>query len=251
MFLAKKFLASLILPPFGFLLLAFLGLWLTLRNRGRQRAFGVALLSLALTALVALSLPAVGDRLLRSLEIYPPINARQLSEAQSIVILGGGLYHDAPEYGGDTVSFVTLERVRYGARLARTTKLPVLVTGGAPQGGIPEAQAMREMLVGEFGIRVQWTESASRDTAENARFTAAQLKAAGISRIALVSHGWHLPRAVPLFEREGLTVLAAPTAFSTPSGDPIFDWLPGDFRDSRIAAHEYLGRATDRLRALF
>jgi uncharacterized SAM-binding protein YcdF (DUF218 family) len=251
MFLAKKIIAALVLPPMSLLLLAFIGLWLVLRNKGRQRTFGVVLLSLSLAALVALSLPAVGDRLLQSLEKHPPISPRQLAEAQAIVILGGGLYHDAPEYGSDTVGDSTLQRVRYGARLARATKLPVLVTGGTPRGGIPEAQAMREVLGSEFGVRVQWTESASRDTAENARFSAAQLKAAGISRIALVSHGWHLPRAKLLFEREGITVYAAPTAFSTPSGDALSDWLPDDFRDSRIAAHEYLGKTVDALRLLF
>ena len=251
MFLAKKILAALLLPPFSLLLLAFFGLWLILRNKGRHRSLGIVLLSLALTSLIALSLPAVGDRLLRSLEHYPPISAAQLSEAQAIVILGGGLYHAAPEYGGDTVGTATLQRVRYGARLARESKLPVLVTGGAPSGGIPEAQAMREVLGNEFGVRVHWTESASRDTAENARFSTTQLKAAGIRRIVLVSHGWHLPRAVPLFEQEGLKVFAAPTIFSASSGDPSIDWLPHDFRDSRIAAHEYLGHAANKLRALF
>ena len=39
--------------------------------------------------------------------------------ADAIVILSGGLRDYAPEYGGSTVNRITLERVRYGARLAR------------------------------------------------------------------------------------------------------------------------------------
>lgn len=251
MFLLKKILAALILPPTGLILIAFFGLWLIARNKGRGRTIGIVMISVALSALLALSLPAVNRQLLASLERHPPVSTQQLASAQAIVILGGGLYHDAPEYGGDTVKYYTLERLRYGAKLAKASKLPVLVTGGAPTGGRAEGQAMREVLTQEFGVGVKWTESASRDTAENAIFSATILKQAGIQRIVLVSHGWHLTRAIPLFEREGLTVIPAPTIFSTPNQEGLFNWLPGDLRSSRNALHEYLGRAVDQLRNFF
>ena len=247
MFLLKKILAALILPPAGLLIVALLGLWLIARHQGRQRTFGIVLISAALSALLALSIPAVGQRLLASLERFPPISNEQLGQVQAIVVLGGGMNFDAPEYGGDTVNFYTLERLRYAARLARASHLPILVTGGAPAGGSAEAQAMREILTREFGVAVKWTESASLDTAENAHFSAPPLKAAGITRIALVSHGWHLPRAVPLFEREGLRVTPAPTAFTKPTPDAVFNWLPNDLRRSRLALNEYLGRAVNVL----
>ncbi len=251
MFLLKKIVASLLLPPTSLVLLALVGLWLTARNSAWHRRFGIALTSVSLTALLALSVPAVGKRMLVSLEQFPPPTTQQLDGVQAIVVLGGGLYHDAPEYGSDTVNSYTLERLRYTAWLAKQHGLPILVTGGAPAGGIAEAQAMRDTLEYEFGANVKWTESTSRDTAENAKFSALQLRHANITRIALVSHGWHLPRAIPMFEREGLTVVPAPTVFSTPAAYLAFDWLPSDFRSSRIAAHEYLGRASDRLRQSF
>ena len=63
-----------------------------------------------------------------------------MKSAQAIVVLGGGLYFDTPEYGGDTVGGSTLERLRYAATIARKTNLPVLVTGGAGwAGGSPVA----------------------------------------------------------------------------------------------------------------
>ena len=251
MFILKKILAALLLPPASLIFPAFLGLWLVVRNRGKQRAAGIALLSISLTALLALSIPALGKKMLARMETLPVPNAEQIARAEAIVVLGGGLYHGAKEYGSDTVSATTLERLRYAARLARQKKLPILVTGGAPEGGIAEAQAMREVLTQEFQVSVKWTESASRDTAENARFSAPQLRSAGIQRILLVSHAWHLPRAVPLFEQEGLTVIPAPTAFSTESAEVWREWLPGDFRYSRIAAHELLGQGANRLRDLF
>ena len=251
MFLLKKIISALLLPPASLILIALLGFWMALRNTGLRRTLGIALTSLSLLTLLTLSLPAVGKRMLGSLELSPPPTTQQLSSAHAIVVLGGGIYNDAPEYMTDTVNYATLERLRYAARLAKQNKLPVLVTGGAPTGGMAEAETMRETLERDFGLSVKWTESKSRDTAENAKFSAIQLKDAGITRIALVSHAWHLQRAKSLFEHEGLTVIPAPTGFSTPAADPVYDWLPSDFRFSRIAIQEYLGQAVDQLRNVF
>lgn len=242
MFLLKKILAALILPPAGPILLALFGLWLLRAKSRRWQHGGAALATLSLLGLLVLSLPVVGNALMAPLEPHPPIAPEQLRRVQAIVILGGGSYFAAPEYGGDTVSHYTLERLRYGARLGRESSLPVLVTGGAPFGGRAEAESMREALERDFGVKVRWVESAARDTAENARLSAPLLKAAGVTRIALVSHGWHLPRAIELFEKQGIEVTPAPTAFSTGSPSLLEDLLPGGLVTSRLALREYLGR---------
>ncbi len=242
MFLLKKILAALILPPAGPILLALFGLWLLRAKSRRWQHGGAALATLSLLGLLVLSLPVVGNALMAPLEPHPPIAPEQLRRVQAIVILGGGSYFAAPEYGGDTVSHYTLERLRYGARLGRESSLPVLVTGGAPFGGRAEAESMREALERDFGIKVRWVESAARDTAKNARLSAPLLKAAGVTRIALVSHGWHLPRAIELFEKQGIEVTPAPTAFSTGSPSLLEDLLPGGLVTSRLALREYLGR---------
>jgi uncharacterized SAM-binding protein YcdF (DUF218 family) len=163
------------------------------------------------------------------------------------VILGGGSYF-APEYGGDTVGIATLERLRYGARLARESRLPLLVTGGAPTGGRPEGELMRDTLEQDFGVKVRWVETASRDTTENASLSAPLLKAAGISRIALVSNGWHLPRAIPLFAKQGLEVTPAPMAFISGESSLPTALLPGGLGASREALHEYLGQLYNRIK---
>jgi uncharacterized SAM-binding protein YcdF (DUF218 family) len=248
MFLAKKILSALVLPPAGPIFLIFLGLWLTGSKSRRWRDGGKYLAALSALFLLILSLPIVGNALMRPLEPYPPITPAQLNQAQAIVVLGGGSYHAAPEYGNDTVNSATLERLRYGARLARESQLPLLVTGGAPFGGRPEGESMREGLERDFGIRPRWVEVASRDTAENASLSAPMLKAAGVTHIALLSHGWHLPRAIPLFEREGFAVIPAPTQFSTGSPSWIGDLLPSGLVTSRQALHEYLGQLFNRIK---
>ncbi|MCX7165810.1 MAG: YdcF family protein [Rhodocyclales bacterium] len=248
MFLLKKLVVALILPPTGPLLLALLGLWLARSKSRLWRQGGLWLTILALLGLLALSLPIVGKTLMAPLEPNPPITQAQLQRVQAIVVLGGGSYYAAPEYDGDTVGYRTLERLRYGARLARESRLPLLVTGGAPFGGRPEAESMREVLESEFGVKVRWVEGTSRDTAENASLSAPMLKAAGVTRIALVSHGWHLPRAIPLFEKQGLEVTAAPTSFSTVSPSLFKVLLPGGLVLSRQALNEYLGQLYNHLK---
>lgn len=240
MFLLKKILAAFLLPPTSLLLLALFGLWMA-RHRPRT---GHALIAIAAGSLLLLSTPWVASRLLSSLEDFPPITREDLGRAEAIVILGAGSYYDAPEYGGDTVNELALERLRYGARLARVNGLPVAVTGGAPWGSRPEGESMREALEIDFGVPVRWVETESRDTAENAAFLAPMLQDAGIRRIALVTHAWHMPRARELFERNGMKVLPAPTRFTTRSPGAYGPWLPSasGLRMSYFALHEWLGR---------
>jgi uncharacterized SAM-binding protein YcdF (DUF218 family) len=239
MFLLKKIIASVILPPFSLILLVLAGLWLS--RRRPKTGYGIAVVSLL--TLLALSMPLVAGNLIRSLEWYGPIQAEQLAKAQAIVILGGGNYRGAPEYGGDTVGHITLERIRYGIHLQRQTHLPILVTGGAPFGGRPEADTMAESIREDFSGTVRWVENSSRDTAENAALSAPMLRASGISRIVLISQAWHLPRARSHFEHAGLQVIPAPTGFNTAASVSLEQLLPqaGALAASSRAIQEWLG----------
>lgn len=169
----------------------------------------------------------------------------QLPSAQAIVVLGAGKYHAAPEYGGgDTMGEASLVRLRYAAALYRHTGTPVLVTGGSPEGSpVTEAQTMKAALENEWRVPVRWTESAARNTLENARLSHAMLAPQGVTRIYLVTHAWHMPRAQYAFERAGFEVVPAPTGFSTRYELTLLDFLPhaGALRDSTHFFHEVLG----------
>jgi len=252
-FLLTKTLTALFLPPGLNLTLALLG-GLVLR---RWRRLGTGLLVLAFVSLYALSMPVVGGALLAGLETYPPLSDQDLRrrDVGAIVVLAGGRYSNAPEYGGDdTVSGSTLKRVRYGARLYRQTSLPLLLTGGSPLGeDLSLAFLMKEALVDDFRVPVVWTEESSRNTRENAEYTRALLEKDGIRRFYLVTHAWHMPRAMAAFQALGLEPIPAPTVFSSTSsaGQGLFlGWLPdvNALYQSRMALHEYLGRIWYRLR---
>lgn len=204
--------------------------------------FGRFLAGLSLAGLLFLSTPWVAGLLLNSLQRYPPINHDQLAKCQAIVVLGGGIYRDAPEYAGDTVGFVSLERLRYALHLSKLTKLPILATGGSPAGGLSEAEAMRNSSEDDFGGQIQWIEVQSNDTQSSAQMSAALLKSHGVNRIALVSHAWHLPRAAANFEATGLTVFHAPMGFTRPTKD-AWAFIPSAtaLAASSRALHEWLG----------
>ncbi|MCU0694501.1 MAG: YdcF family protein, partial [Polyangiaceae bacterium] len=122
----------------------------------RHPRSGRLLATASVLTLLALSTPIVAGALVRLLDDSPPIDLAVARTAQAIVIPGGGVRRNALEYGGDTLGRLTLERVRYGARLAKQTGLPVLVTGGSVLGNtVPEAVLMKEALENEYGASVR------------------------------------------------------------------------------------------------
>ena len=219
----------------------------------RRPGLGRAIIWVGVAGLLLLSLPVVSHALLRLADPGVPLDLARSRDAQAIVILGGGTRRAAPEYGGDTLGRLTLERVRYGALLARETKLPVLVTGGTVHGGTPEALLMKSALEKEFGVPVKWTESASRDTEENARHSAKILGPAGVRRVLLVGHGFDMRRAVAEFRSAGLEATPAPTVIvaETFTFDGALELLPtmNALQGSYYALYELLGEAVRRTRA--
>ena len=237
-FAAKVLAKAIVLPPAGPLLIALAGLLMIHRT---PRA-GRALAWLGFVSLLLLCMPIVAHLLTLPFD-RPAFEDGQASGARSIIILGGGTRRGAREYGGDTLGRLTLERVRYGAHIARRTGLPVLVTGGVLPGAQgSEAGLMQDALVKEYGIPVRWTERRSRNTHENARFSATILKREGIDRVVLVAHAIDMPRAIAEFADSGID--AIPAATGLPSGGPVtfFDFLPTvpALQSSRDALYELL-----------
>jgi uncharacterized SAM-binding protein YcdF (DUF218 family) len=241
-FLLRKLLAALVLPPTGPLLLAVAGA-LILRRWPR---LGRVLVWTGLATLLALSLSPVSGFLLRLANDSPAVRLEDARSAQAVVILGGGVRREAPEYGGDTLNRWTLERVRYGAKLARETGLPVLVAGGSVFGDTAtEASLMRAALEEEFNVPVRWAEDRSRNTHENAQLSAAILKRDGVNRVVLVMHGFDIRRARAEFEAAGIVVVPAPTVIPNFSGMTPFDFVPsmGALQGSQVALYELLANA--------
>ncbi len=234
--------SALLLPPLNLLILGAVGL--LVRRWLPRTGTGITLMSMALLALLSTS---AGARLLASpLEaMTPPLASPDNAGAQAIVVLGGGRRRNAPEYDGqDVPRAAVLARLRYAVRLHRQTGLPMLVTGGSPEANADaEAELMARVLRDDFGAPARWVEGDSDNTAQNAQYSAAILRQAGISRILLVTDALHMPRSKRVFSQAGLTVTAAPTNYLGQGALIAADFIPGGggLSDSHYAMHEWIG----------
>ena len=240
---AYTILKFLLLPPGIILILLAIAFFLVRGTLGRL------LLFLSWSLLLIMSLPGVAVPMLGTLESYPALAPDRLADtgAQAIVVLGAYIDEDAPEYGGPSPDGNSLKRIRYAAWLHRKTGLPIYVSGGS--GEHAPAPVMARVLEQEYGVPTARVEKDSRTTWENAELTAPLLHADGIRRVLLVTQAWHMPRAVAAFERAGVEVIPAPTAFvNNPDGEKregsYKDWLPqaSAFLVSFYAVHELLGQ---------
>jgi uncharacterized SAM-binding protein YcdF (DUF218 family) len=233
----------LLLPPVNLLVAATAGAVMGRRRGGRS------LLTVGLVGLILLSLPIISGSLLRLTELGMSGATPLPSDMPGAIVILSGDQEPARLDGTPAwnVGPLTLEREQAGAVLARATKLPVLVTGGAIHPWSPAlADLMGISMERDFGIKVRWQEDASRDTMENARDSAAILLPAGIHRVFVVTQAWHMRRALLAFRRAGLDPVAAPVLLDdVPQWRHAYAFIPSvrAWGESYYAVHELVGWA--------
>jgi uncharacterized SAM-binding protein YcdF (DUF218 family) len=258
----KPALSALLMPPVPFVVLALVGAGLTRRRPREARTLVIlACVGIWLCACTGLS---------RWLEIHgldepTPLTASDRAKLEAlamsgeplaIVVLGSGVDETAPEYGSPNLGKEAYERLRYAVWLSRRTGIPILASGGHGWGAPapanpPEATRTAELAQAELGTPVRWTESTSRDTHENAVNSVAMLQAAGVREIVLVTHGWHMPRALREFRAAAaaasvpaqIRITPATMGQAYPASTPLLRWLPSEagFQHTRTAWHEIVG----------
>ncbi|HGJ9246203.1 TPA: YdcF family protein [Pseudomonas aeruginosa] len=247
----RYFFKQLLLPPGGLLLLLFFAFWWRTSRPRLARLCGVC----GFFGLWLMSMPLSVEWMARWLESEPALLAEDLpglaQRADAIVILGAGRQTNDPAWGDDAPSLLAAERLRYAARLAKTSALPVLISGGLHYGRPPsEAALMANALLQDFGVPTRWQEGLSRTTWENATLSAPQLREAGVRRVVLVTQAWHMQRARWSFERQGFEVIPAPVGFLGGANlRPFGGWLPEAqaFWQSGMLLNEAIGLVGYRL----
>jgi uncharacterized SAM-binding protein YcdF (DUF218 family) len=237
----KTLLKNLVLPPSGPLLLALLGLLLLRRRPALARTCLIA----GVGSLWLFSTPIVSDGITRLVERYPALDLQLATNAQAIVILGGGGQRRlAPEYAGPAAEPLMLERLSYGAYLSKKTGLPVLVTGFSL-----EARAMHDTLQRNFGVEARWVDDRAYDTFQNARNSALLLKADGVHRIVLVTRATHMWRSVQEFTDANLEVVPAPVGILEDRDFGMLRFVPDPdaLLRTHAAIYEMLGEPVRRL----
>ncbi|MFN0184970.1 MAG: YdcF family protein [Aquabacterium sp.] len=152
-----------------------------------------------------------------------------------IVVLGGGRRIYASEVQSAALTSRSLERLHHGVWLSRQIGAPLVYSGGVGHGdkpGTSEAEIAAVVAEKDYLRPLRWVESSSRDTRENAVMSLSLLHGERIDEVILVTHRWHMPRAVRLFnwaaqrQQMKLTVRAAPMGSGLEGQHPVLRWMP-------------------------
>jgi uncharacterized SAM-binding protein YcdF (DUF218 family) len=254
-FIAK--IAWFLAKPLHSLLFCLLA-WLGCRGLGWRRParFFLAVLLLYGGAILLTPLPELA---LRSLENRFPVpgSVAEVAPEQiaGIIVLGGATADGAIAAArGQPGLNAAAERLTTAMALHRAMPDKPFVVSGFSGRLVPRGWSEPEItrrLFEEQGLdlsRVTF-EAESRNTAENARFTAEMLggdsSAEGEARPwLLVTSAWHMPRAVASFRTERLEVLPFPVDFRTEPDN--LRWprdIAGSLQVAGIALREWLGLA--------
>ena len=248
-----KILQPLISPYHIGILALLLALWQFKRNNmnGAKRCVVFALVFLLLPGI-----PFFADLPFLYLERkYRPMEVNTQPQCDAIVVLGGTSVRkcyprmDAEEMGG--------ARLLQAARLYRGKKAKyIIVSGGLPYKSTDgttrtEADDMQDVLIG-MGVprSAVLREVESRNTVENAIETAKLLKVKNLRSILLVTSAFHMPRSLPLFEAQGLTVHPVPCSYWVTDGLPeVTHFVPSAdaLHRSSVAIKELAGALFNRL----
>ncbi len=231
MFFLKKFLSYIILPPGIYIALL---LFISLLSR-RKRSVYLLGIGGALS-LYLISVEPFKDLLFYPLEKAYPVPKKVNGDV--IVVLGGGAYNSG------YLKASSYKRLITGFLLHRRTGRPLILSGGASIGVIPEAKVMKELLI-EFGVEERdiFTDLQSRDTRENALYVKSICERLKCGRVILVTSAFHMRRAVSVFRKVGLDVQPYPTDFKFEGKYNLYSLFPkySVFYDSVIAIREYIG----------
>lgn len=241
LFILKKIIGALLMPlPLCFLLFI-LGVIAFYRGR---KATAISLSSVSLITLLLLSTPMLPDYLLANIEHqYKQFDLSR--KVENIVILGCGHVNDAKLpisaqlYPCSTVRLVEALRI-----FAKNPDSTIITSGNTLREPYSNAEMNKRLLIA-LGVDEKNIISVdqSLDTEEESINLRALLKG---QHFALVTSASHMPRAMNLFEQQGLMPIAAPTENLVRSSDnsPWWYLLPNsqNLQKSERWWYETLGR---------
>jgi uncharacterized SAM-binding protein YcdF (DUF218 family) len=217
MFIASKLFWLVAEPSNFFVLLLVLAALLLLT---RWRRWGMRLVGFLAVLGVALMMLPFGAWLVIPLENRFPVPSPMPTHVDGIIVLGGAVSTVLTQRRGQPTVNEHAERFLALADLARRYPEAKLVySGGSASPFLPEyreADAARAVIA-ELGIdpaRMIY-ERESRNTVENVRNSKALVNPKPGETWLLVTSGWHMPRSVGIFRRQGWTVIPYPVDYLT------------------------------------
>jgi uncharacterized SAM-binding protein YcdF (DUF218 family) len=217
---------------------------------GRRARFGRGLALIAILVLIAAATLPLGMLLIAPLEDRFPVPPQDLPPPEGIIVLGGAIDDGVSQARQETVFNEGGERVTEAVVLAkRYPQARVVYTSGSSSfTGQTSTEALQaRKLMSQMGIAPERVtiEDKSRNTDENALFTAAIVHPQPSQRWIIATSAFHMPRSMGIFEKAGFNPIAYPVAFRTQGRwrddlrltfDPV-----RNLRTFEIAVHEWIG----------
>lgn len=215
---------------------------------------GVRIIAFSALLFLALGVLPAGHNMMVYLETRFERPRTLPVDVEGIIVLGGAVNGALSHHHQYPVTYGTAERLHEFVRLSR--RYPYadqVVSGGSGHLGQPgaiEAPYARRLLE-DMGVRVEWVEfeERSRNTYENAVFSAQQVLPQAGERWILITSASHMRRAVAVFESIGWEVIPYPTDHTT---DGRYRFYPQtdigqSFAHLETALKEFVGYGVYRL----
>ena len=245
-FVLSKVLWFITAPGNVLVVLLLLGSLMGLSRHEKLARAGKRLCLLLAVAGVAIAALPIDEWLMTPIENrFPPSIPEHVD---GIILLGGDESPRITDARKEPSAIGSASRYLKFAALARQYPDAKLVfTGGSdllvPYQKMKAADVARQILenIGVPPERMMY-EDMSRNTHENAVFTADIVHPKPEQNWLLVTSAFHMPRSMGIFRKAGWNVFPAPTAYLTDGSLPPFEF---DFRmhlyRASIALHEYVG----------
>lgn len=251
-FFLKKLISAFLLPLplcLGVIGVGLLFLWFTQKQKvGKVLVTGGAVLLFLLSSeIVSVTMISPLD------QAYPVYRADRNNPVKFVVVLsgGGGSKGGIPLNTNSYGTYATLSRLMEGIRVYKCNpNSKIVLTGKSFSNGMAYSELEAWLLV-NLGIPVNdlLLDKESLDTFDEAVNVKKIVKN---EPFVLVSSASHLPRALKLFQKQGMNPIPAPTDFETASSLDLS--ASGFIPDTRnicsidVAIHEYLGILWSRMR---
>lgn len=223
----------------------------------RRQTTALVCIGVSLTWLWVASMPVFAEWAIATLEKQYPAQALELTPTADVAIVLGGAVNQPVPPRVDTDLTASSDRVLHAMRLYRAGKVKqVIISGGNlpwHPSVKPEAELIRTLLV-DWGVPAEHIEVAgeSRNTYENALEVKAFGEHSPFGSALLVTSAAHMPRALAVFQKAGLPVIASTTDVEAVNGAPstMLRWLPeaAALAMTTAAAREWIGYWAYRMR---
>ena len=238
--------------PSGLLILLLLaGLVLSASPRPCRARAGKRMSWLVAFCLLAIAFFPVGSWALLPLENRMPYTPHD--QVDGIVVIGGDENPAITEHRNVPTALDSMRRFMTFMDLAKHYPNARLVySGGEPfehtgmQGAEVASAVLADLGVPDGGLIV---EDKSRNTYENAVYSANIVAPTPDQKWLLVTSAWHMPRAIGCFRKAGWNIDPAPTGYFTDGEFHLFNMpsFTDQMHQLTLAVHEYVGLLSYRL----